>query len=130
MEKQAQLNKEAQQLRGLAGQINWVSSQTRHDMTYSACEVSVSTKNATIVDLTKANKNIPNLRSECLSLKIINIEDIHLRTTVCFSDVSFANFKDTSSQSGYIIFLYKNNKSFSPIAWKSRKIIRVVKSIL
>ena len=58
MEKQAQLNKEAQQLRGLAGQINWVSSQTRHDMTYSACEVSVSTKNATIVDLTKANKNI------------------------------------------------------------------------
>ena len=130
MEKQAQLNKEAQQLRGLAGQINWVSSQTRHDMTYSACEVSVSTKNATIVDLTKANKNIQKLRSECLSLKIVNVEDTHLCTTVCFSDASFANFKDTSSQSGYIIFLYKNNKSFSPIAWKSRKIMRVVKSIL
>ena len=48
--KNAQLNKEeARQLRGLVGQLNWVSIQTRHDMVYSACEVSVSTKNATTV---------------------------------------------------------------------------------
>ena len=99
-------------------------------MAYSACEVSVSTKNATIVDLIKANKNIPNLKSEYLSLKVVDVEDIDLCTIVCFSDGSFANLKDNSSQSGYIIFLYKNNKSFSPIAWESRKIKRVVKSIL
>ena len=75
MAKQAQLNKEeARQLRGLAGQLNWVSSQTRPEMAYSAYEVSVYTKNATIVDLFKANKNI----------------------------ASFANLKNNSSERGYI----------------------------
>ena len=40
-QKHAQLNKEeARQLRGLVGQVNWVSSQARPDMGYSACEVS------------------------------------------------------------------------------------------
>ena len=39
MEKQTQLNKEARQLRGLTGQLNWVSSQTRPGMAYSACKV-------------------------------------------------------------------------------------------
>ena len=59
LEKHAQLNKkEARQLRGLAEQFNWVSSQTRPDIAYNVCEVSFSTKNAIIVDITKANKNI------------------------------------------------------------------------
>ena len=91
-------------------------------MAYSACEVNVSTKTTTIIDLMKANKNIRKLKSECLSLKIVDVEDIDLCTIVCFSDASFANIKDNSSQSGYIIFLYKNDKLFFPITWKSRKI--------
>ena len=47
-----------------------------------------------------------------------DVEDIDLCTMACFLDASFANLKD--------IILYKNNKSFYPIAWKSRKIKRVV----
>ena len=36
----AQLNKdEAWNLWGLAGQINWIASQTRPDIAYNACEV-------------------------------------------------------------------------------------------
>ena len=56
------------------------------------------------------------MKSESLSLKIVDVEDIDLCNIVCFSDASFANLKDNSSQSGYIIFLFKNNKSFSQIA--------------
>ena len=99
MAKQAQLNKEeARQLRGLAGQLNWVSSQTRPEMAYSAYEVSVYTKNATIVDLFKANKNI----------------------------ASFANLKNNSSERGYIAscFLqlhvnqkYKNSGQKHSCSW-------------
>ena len=41
----AQLKKdETRQLRGLAGQLNWIARQTRPDMAYNACEVSVSIK--------------------------------------------------------------------------------------
>ena len=68
----------------LAGQHNWASRQTIPDMAYSACEVSVSTKIATIVDLIKANKNIRKLKSKCLSLKIVNVEDIDLCTIMFF----------------------------------------------
>ena len=99
-------------------------------MAYSNCVVSVSTKNETTADLIKANKNIRKMKPECLSLKIVDVEDIDLCTIVCFSDSSFVNLKDNSFQSGYTIFLYKNKKSFSPIAWKSRKIKRVIKSTL
>ena len=49
---------------------------------------------------------------------------------ICFSDASFANLKVNSSQRGFIIFLYRNKKLFSPIAWKSFKFKRVVKSTL
>ena len=55
------------------------------------------------------------MKSESLPLKIVDVEDIDLCNIVCFSDASFANLKDNSSQSGYI-FLFKNNKSFSQIA--------------
>ena len=70
------------------------------------------------------------MKSECLSLKTVDVEDIDLCTIVRFSDASFVNLKNNSSQSGYITFLYKNNKSYSPIAWKSRKIKTVIKSTL
>ena len=130
-EKFAQLNKvEARQLRGLAGQLNWIASQTRPDMAYSACEVSVSIKDATINDLIQANKYIRKAKSESSGIRIVDLENIATCSIICFSDASFANLKGSSSQGGFIIFLYRNEKSFSPIAWKSFKIKRVVKSTL
>lgn len=65
-------------------------------MAYSAYEVSFSTKNPTIVDLIKANKNIQKPKSECLSLKMVNVEDI-ICVSLCFSDASFANLKNNSN---------------------------------
>ena len=83
-----------------------------------------------LFELIKGNKNIWKLRSECLSVKLVDVDDINLCTIVCFSDGSFAIFKNNSFQSGYIIFLYRNNKSFSPITWKSVKTKRVAKNTL
>ena len=94
---------------------------------YNACEVSASTKNTTTADLITANKNIWKLKSECLSLKVVyiqHVKDNDLGTIVCFSVESFAlqTLKITLLKIASYIFLYKNNKSFSPIAQKSRKI--------
>ena len=99
-------------------------------MAYNACEVSVSIKDATINDLKQANKYIRKAKSESSGITIVNLENIALCSIICFSDASFANLKGSSSQGGYIIFLYRNEKSFSPIAWKSCKLKRVVKSTL
>ena len=56
--------KEEWQLKGLAGQLNWTFCQTRPDMSFGACEVSVSIKNSTVNDLILVNKNMQKLKSE------------------------------------------------------------------
>ena len=63
-------------------------------------------------------------------IKIADPENLEQCSIICFSDDSFANLKGNSSQGGFIIFLYRNEKLFSPITWKSFKIRIVVKSTL
>ena len=48
---------------------------------------------------------------------------------VCYSDASFANLCNASSQGGYMC-QYKDEKKFAPKSWKSQKIQRGVKSTL
>ena len=107
---------EARQLRGLAGQLNWTSSQTRPDMSFGACEVSVSIKDSTVNDLIVANKK---LKSEKVVLQYPNLGNIELCSIICFSDAAFANLKNGSSQGAVIIFLCKSDKNHAPILWKS-----------
>ena len=121
-------NDEAWQLRGLAGQLNWISSQTRPDMGFGACEVSISIKDAQIGDLLNANKNIRKLKSQQIVLQVPNLMCVEECSIICFACVAFANLKKSSSQGGYIIFLCKDQKKYAPISWKPKKIQRVVKS--
>ena len=130
MSKEAQLTTgEARQLRGLAGQLNWTSSQTRPDMSFGACEIGTSIKDATISDLIHANKNIRRLKAGQVSLQFPNLGNIEECMIACYSDATFANLRNASSQGGYM-FLFKYEKKFGPISWKSKKIQRVVKSTL
>ena len=68
---------EVQQLRGLAGQI-WgrTLAQTCPDMSYHACEVSTSVKDAKIIDLKNADKAICKLKSSEVTLKFHNLGDL------------------------------------------------------
>ena len=54
---------ETQQLWRVAGQLNWVSTQTRPDMAYVASVISSSIKDVTIRDLIMVNKFIKLLKS-------------------------------------------------------------------
>ena len=114
MSKEAQLTTgEAWQLRGLAGQLNWTSSLTRPDRSFGACKISTSIKDATITDLIHANKNITKLTAEQTTLQFPNLGSTECMI-VCYSDASFANLRNASSQGGYIMFLYKDEKKFAP----------------
>ena len=122
-------NSEAQQLCGLAGQLNWSSAQTRPNMSYHVCEVSTSVKDTKIIDLKSANKAIRKFKSSEVTLKFHNLGGLEKSSIVCFGDAAFANLKNGGSPGAFIIFLYGNNK-YAPIAWTSRKLKRVVKSTL
>ena len=73
MSKESQVRTcEAWQPRGLAGQLNWTSSQTSTEMSFSACEVSTLIKDAKTSDLVHANLNIGKLKLEQISLQFPN----------------------------------------------------------
>ena len=59
----------AQQLWGLAGQLNWSSGQTCPDMSYQACEISTPVKNAKIIDLKNANRAMHKFKSSEVTLQ-------------------------------------------------------------
>ena len=81
------LNKdEARQLWGLAGQLIQISSQTRPDVAYNACEVSAAITDATINDLIMAKKYMRKVKAENSSQKILDLDDLEQCTIICFSD--------------------------------------------
>ena len=79
------------------------------DMSFGACEISTSIKDATISDPIHANKNIRRLNAEQITLQFPNLGSIEECMIVCYSDASFENLRNASSQGGYK-FLHKDEK--------------------
>ena len=61
-------------------------------------QLSVATKNATVKDLILANKHIHKVRTDTLSIKLVDLQDIEQCSIIYFSDALFANMKGGSLQ--------------------------------
>lgn len=120
---------ESHQLQALAGQLNWLSNQTRPDIAFNTCQISVNMHKATITEIYNANKTINKIKSEKVVLRFIYIGDIK-KIIVLNSDASFANLPEGKSQGGYIVFLVGETRNAAPLPWRSRKVKQVVKSTL
>ena len=77
----------------------------------------------------RLNKAVKYAINNQLSLKIRRLETKSLRI-IGFSDASFANNADLSSQLGYIIFLGDRHDNVVPICFKSYKARRVTRSVM
>ena len=65
-------------------------------MIYQAGKVGTSVKDTTVGDIKTANNYIHKLKSLDVITKLPNIEDLK-KSSICFSDASFANLKNGSS---------------------------------
>ena len=118
------------ELRSLVGQLAWASNQTRPDIAFDVCQLSVSINNATYEDVARANKCVKRLKNDHVSISfppLGNIKDCEL---VVYADASFKNLPGGGSQGGYIVFMQNHSGNHAPLAWQSRKLKRVVKSTL
>ena len=95
---------ERSKLRSLGGQLLWVSSQTRPDVAYGTCMATNSYASGTITELKQANKTVKTLKDSPLKVKFPGIK-LDKASIVVFSDASFANLPDGSSQGGYLVFI-------------------------
>ena len=117
-------------LRSAIGQLCWLANQTRPDIAYDVCQLSVRYKSATVSDIFIANKTIKRVKNNDLKLTFPKLIDNGEYILKVFSDSSFNNLPNGGSQGGYIIFLCDTEDNAAPIQWQSRRIRRVVKSTL
>ena len=127
--KEMPLNEEeTHQYRSVVGQLNWIGTQTRPDISFDVCSLSMRFGKCTVGDLIDANKVVKRVKTDQISLFFpVLTGNVYLE---CYSDASFANLSDCGSQGGFIIFLADESGNKCPIMWKSRKVRRVVKSTL
>ena len=122
------VDEEVRSYRKAIGQLNWVATHSRPDISFDVCDLSVNLKTATVQNIVQMNKLIERIKTDALKLSFPKLESIENCSLECYSDAAYANLPDEGSQGGFIIFLKGKNRS--PIAWQSRKIKRVVKSTL
>ena len=120
---------EREEFRMICSQLNWVSRNTRPEMSYDTCVLSNAMKTCMVEDILSGNKAIKHLKSEDLALRSPNLGSI-MDCKLKYSDASYANLPDGSSQGAFVVLLVNSEGLFAPLGWQSKKLKRVVKSAL
>lgn len=86
--------------------------------------------NPTEIDAKALNKRLEwQIANPKRGLKFVKL-DVKTLQLVAFTDASFANLKDLSSQIGYVLVLMDGNNKANIIHWSSTKCKRVTRSVL
>ena len=117
--------------RSLVGQLGWLCSNSRPDLSYDVLELSCKVNNPTIGDVIDANKCLKKAGIFENSIYFPKLNDLTNCKLLVYSDASHGNLPNgVSSAGGFIIFIGDNEGNVCPLYWESKKIRRVVKSTL
>ena len=122
---------ETQNLRATAGQLNWMATQTRPDISYDALELNMTRNHPTVAQLVRANKAVRQAKRAKGGVCFPKLGPFSSWKMEVFCDASWGNLPDgVSSAEGYVIFLTGQDQKCCPLAWTSNKIKRKVSSTL
>ena len=118
--------------RSLRAQLSW-ATQSRPDIACAVAQAAQVTEDLFNLDPKKYCKGLNSVVSHILTttdleLKFPNLDHSSLRIQV-YSDGSYGNNLDGSSQLGYIIFLADDTDKCQPLFWSSHKSKRVSRSV-
>jgi hypothetical protein len=119
--------------RSFRAKLSWVT-QTRPDISCTVALAAQITANSfqvsptdCIKQLNRAFSRVNKVPDLALRFPRLDLETLRLQV---YSDASYANNADGSSQLGYIIFLTDATGECQPILWSSHKSRRVTRSVL
>ena len=115
-------------LKRLAGQMIWVTSQTRPDVAFETCVMS-NGENPTVRKALEANKALSKMKSDRVRLLFPQLGDYTRWSVLLYSDATHASLEEGASQGAFIVFV-KGAGKLAPISWSSKKLKRVTKSSL
>ena len=119
---------ELTELRSVTGQIHWVSSQTRPDLSFDALELSIERNNATVSTLKRAKKVVKKVKE--ISSKVLFQTIGEIVGLKVYTDASFCNLPDGKSSAGGYVIILQGTEGERILDWSSTKIQRVVSSTL
>ena len=102
---------------------------TRPETSFSVCETSIRVNDATVSELIATNKVVKFIQNTPTYIRIptINIESLNIKL---YSDESFNNLPNSSSQGGFIILLCNKYNNVAPIAWSLIKLKHLARSTI
>ena len=124
------LSTEAREMfRSAVGQLTWLSGISRPEIAYHVCVAATVASSATVRDALQLNKVIKRVQNSTSFITYPSLEfsTIHVRV---YTDGSYNSLPNGFSQGGQIAFLADSQGNSCPIAWKSSKLKRVVRSAL
>ena len=128
--------KELSQLRGICGSLQYAAVHSRPDIAAKVAQLQKGITKATVQTLLDANRVLKETQEFANTAVIVRPIPISDLSFASFGDASFASAKQLSAQQGIFIMactpkLSQNETTdFSPIAWHTKQIGRVVRSTL
>ena len=115
---------ESRELKKVAGQLSWVASQTRPDLSFDALELNIMKNTLTMEQVSRANKAICMLKRSKTVLVYPRLGSFNQFQLKVFSDASWGNLPNkVSSARGHLVFL-SVGENVCPLSWISNKVRR------
>ena len=115
--------------RSIVGQLYWVAGISRPGIGFAVCESSTKFIHATVGDIIYVNKIIRKVKNSRCFIQFPKL-DLNNMKLQLFTDASFNNLPNGSSQAGQIMFLTDSKNRTCPLYWNSSKLKRVVRSTI
>lgn len=121
--------KEQTMFRSILGKLNWVSQNTRPDLSFDVSVLGRKMQEASYEDLREIVKVGNRIKEKNFHVIIPYLKPGKMYLEI-FADASFGNIENGRTQIGYVIWLKDCMGNKSPLVWKSRVAKRVVGSTL
>ena len=124
--------KENRYIRRTTGQLSWLASQTRPDLSFDAFYLSTKLNKATFKDAMDSVKSTKKAYERNVSLKFSKLGPIEKLHIELYPDASLGNIDSelkTKSMMGYFACISNDAMEMNPLNWKSKIIEKVAPDI-